>query len=466
MQDNGGTANGGIDLDPTPNTLSFNVTPVNDMPTGAVTIDDTTPLVNQTLSVSNTLADVDGMPNPVGYQWQSSANGTTWSNILGATATSFAVTDAQNGLLLRVRATFVDGLGAVEVVDSASTATVSSGSSIINGDAGANNLVGTDWDDQIFGFAGNDTLSGGLGADTLDGGTGNDTMIGSAGNDIYVVDSKSDVIIENANEGIDLVLSVGTWTLGANIEDLTLTGSGVGISGQGNSLNNVITGSEQQNWLGGGDGDDTLIGNGGDDVLRGDAGADSMLGGLGNDTYIVDSASDALVELADQGTDVVRSYVSWTLGENFENLVLLGTALHATGNDLDNQLTGNSGANTLIGLAGNDTLTGGLGNDTFKYDSTGESGIGVGLRDIITDFVQGQDRIDLAAIDANSGVNDNQAFSFIGTAAFTAAAQARYFYEGGNTVLELNVGGANSLTVDMQIQLTGQFSLLPADLIP
>jgi Ca2+-binding RTX toxin-like protein len=110
-----------------------------------------------------------------------------------------------------------------------------------------------------------------------------------------------------------------------------------------------------------------LNGGVGNDTLNGGAGADTLVGGTGNDTYVVDNAVDVVVENASEGTDLVQSSVSYSLGANAENLTLTGTGgLTATGNGQDNILTGNTGANTLDGGAGNDTLTGGLGNDTLK----------------------------------------------------------------------------------------------------
>lgn len=70
--------------------------------------------------------------------------------------------------------------------------------------------------DSIAGLAGNDTLIGGLGADSLTGGAGDDT---------YVVDNAGDVVTESLNEGLDTVQSAISYTLGTNVENLTLTGS-------------------------------------------------------------------------------------------------------------------------------------------------------------------------------------------------------------------------------------------------
>ncbi|WP_246881469.1 putative Ig domain-containing protein [Acidovorax sp. JG5] len=202
----------------------------------------------------------------------------------------------------------------------------------------------------------NNTITGNSAANTLSGGTGADTMIGGAGNDTYVVDNTGDVVTENANEGTDLVQSGVTYTLSANVENLTLTGT-TAINGTGNALDNVLTGNTAANTLNGGAGNDTL---------NGGTGADTMIGGAGNDIYVVDNASDVVTELVGEGIDLVQSSVSTTLSANVENLTLTGTtAINGTGNALDNMLIGNSANNTLTGGDGNDTIDGGTGNDTM-----------------------------------------------------------------------------------------------------
>ena len=181
------------------------------------------------------------------------------------------------------------------------------------------------------------TITGTSGANVLDGDGGIDTMIGVAGDDTYIVNNANDVVVENAGEGVDTVRSSATYVLSDNVENLVLTGTG-GIRGTGNALANVI------------------VGNSGGNTLDGGAGADTLTGGAGNDTYVVDDAGDALTENVSEGTDTVRAAVSWTLGDNFENLALLGPdALTATGNAMNNTITGNAAASVLAGGGGNDT---------------------------------------------------------------------------------------------------------------
>jgi Ca2+-binding RTX toxin-like protein len=193
-----------------------------------------------------------------------------------------------------------------------------------------------------------------------------------------------------------------TWTLGANLERLTLTGNAT--QGTGNALANTITGNNVANRLGGEAGNDTLVGGGGNDTLNGGSGndsldggtgSDSLVGGSGNDRYTVDSASDIVVETSTLAGEIdsVSSSVSWTLGAGFERLTLIGSGtINATGNSLANTLTGNAGINRINGGNGNDTLSGGAGADTFRFSSAlnGSSNV-----DTLKDFLPGTDRIEL-----------------------------------------------------------------------
>ena len=302
--------------------------------------------------------------------------------------------------------------------------------SVLEGMDGNDHLYGgsgTD-SDTLNGGAGEDTLSASNGNDLLDGGTGADSMVGGAGNDSYVVDIAGDTVTESAGEGVDTVSSSISYTLGNNLEKLVLTGNGI-IDGTGNKQNNTLTGNGAANKLNGGSGADsmaggggsdtyqvdnvsdsvtellnsgvdsvnssvsftlasnvekltltgnasingtgntlanTLVGNGAANKLDGGLGADSMTGGNGGDIYVVDNIGDNIVELANAGIDTVNSALSYTLGNDLENLVLTGIqAINGTGNALNNSLKGNGAANSLTGGSGSDTLNGGNGKDVL-----------------------------------------------------------------------------------------------------
>ena len=273
------------------------------------------------------------------------------------------------------------------------------GSAAING-------TGNALDNVLIGNDGANILNGGDGNDTIDGGLGGDLMVGGAGDDTYVVDNATDVVSEAENSGTDLVLSSITRTLEANVENLTLTGTSA-INGTGNGLDNVITGNTAANQLSGGAGHDTLDGG---------LGGDTLIGGTGNDTYIVDNVADVVTESANQGVDLVKSSISYVLTANVENLTLIGSAaISGTGNGLNNIITGNGAANLLYGAAGNDTLDGGLGGDTL-IGGTGDDTFIVGeAEDIVAEAANEGTDLVLSSIDYTLGT-DVENLTLIGSA--------------------------------------------------
>ncbi len=227
----------------------------------------------------------------------------------------------------------------------------------------------------LLGNSANNNLTGGVGNDTLNGGVGNDILVGGLDDDLYIVDTTSDTITEKLNEGTDTVASSVTFSLVniETVENLTLTGT-TAINGTGNIANNILIGNIDRN---------TLTGGGGNDTLNGAGGADILVGGLNNDVYIVDTITDTITELANEGNDTVESSITFNLTTltNVENLTLIGTtAINATGDSGNNILTGNTSNNTFTGGGGIDTLVGANGNDTYIVDTT---------TDIITEVANG-----------------------------------------------------------------------------
>jgi Ca2+-binding RTX toxin-like protein len=193
-----------------------------------------------------------------------------------------------------------------------------------------NLLVGNEGDNVLVGGDGDDTFNGGGGQDTLDGGLGNDTY--------YV--NPTTTIVEGVDAGIDTVISsFFSWTLEANLENLTLQGDNP-ITGKGNQLDNTITGNNANNILCGKQGNDTLLGERGNDCIVGGTGDDVLTGGDGADRFIrkysitgIDTITDFQVgqdklyfSASGFGSDLVRGRV---LGEE---QFTLGTAA-ATGSD-------------------------------------------------------------------------------------------------------------------------------------
>ncbi len=285
---------------------------------------------------------------------------------------------------------------------------------------------GSSGNESLYGNAGGNSLFAGSGDDWLDGGSGGDSLYGGSGNDTFVVDTATDRAY--GGEGLDTVRSTANTTLGGGIENLVLLGSAkVGI---GDGGDNAITGNNQAS---------TLLGNSGNDTLNGGSGIDSLYGGSGNDLFIVDTASDKVVEVAGGGYDTVQSGLGYTLGAELEALVLTGgNAVNGYGNALANYLQGNGANNTLDGRVGADTLAGGSGNDVYYADSLGDTVIEAagGGTDILRAQVSG------LTLAANLEVLQLQSAALWG--AGNAAANSLYGNAGANTLF----GGSGADLLD------------------
>lgn len=263
----------------------------------------------------------------------------------------------------------------------------------------------------VDGLAGNDSITGTSDADTLIGGAGIDTLVGGGGDDTYEVDTPKDVV--TAGIGIDTVevkfLKSGLYVLPADVENAEVTNTNnITVNLQGNDIGNLLTGHVGNNMLSGGDGNDTLSGGVGADRLFGDDGDDSLDGGKGNDSLF--------------------------------------------GGDGDDTLLGGDGNDTLEASAGTDSLTGGDGKDVFMF-----SVIDSDSKITITDFKSGEDKINLAKIDADSNKANDQAFVFIGSKAFTGTDEAKKPGElrFESNKLEGDMDGDGTADFTINITLTG-----------
>ncbi|MGV2981679.1 peroxidase family protein [Camelimonas sp. ID_303_24] len=395
----------------------------------------------------------------------------------------------------------------------------------LNGNAPGTGLI----HDVIMGFGGNDTLNGGTGDDVLIGGVGDDRLDGGAGDDryIYGLNDGQDVIQESggndrisiAADGValgalnfmreqdnDLRIDINGTRItvtdhfdsnGAVIETIAFDSGSYGgydfylADDEGDEVfrgayalstddNGELTAAadvdtilidrdnNQSSTLTGNTGDDMLFGNGGNDTLNGGSGVDLLVGGSGNDTYTVDDPGDTVVELANGGTDTVRtSLVSYNLDANVEALVYTGAAdFTGSGNGLNNTISGGAGADSLYGGDGADTLNGGAGNDALHGGAGNDMLNGEAGNDVLTGGA-GDDTIDVGngfniivydqagfgadvinSFDAAGGSIANQDKIDLSGLGVTAANFNQRVFEsspgGGATLLTIREGGPGS----------------------
>lgn len=386
------------------------------------------------------------------------------------------------------------------------------GDDTLTGGDARDTLIGGAGVDSLVGGLGDDLLTGGLDVDRflVEAGTDTITDLGFGGPDALIILAGATA---NATIGGHWVASPGTNNAGSasisaagfNVNVGAVSGTsgwalsnaharGVSLIGSGNA--DTITGGTGADTLRGQAGEDSLMGGDGGDQLFGGQGNDTMTGGLGLDRFYVDAGTDLVTDLGAGGKDIlivsagataqVMLVADWVASSASANLgvadlmasgfdVSLAAAVGTVGWNVSNAgeasavtligsaradaLTGGLGADTLSGGAGNDTLlggagadrlTGGLGADSFRFDSAGDA-----AGDVVADFNAGQgDKLDLRLMDANAGVADDQAFTFIGAGAFTnTAGQLRV----SGSVVSGDVNGDG--VADFQILMNGVATL-------
>jgi Ca2+-binding RTX toxin-like protein len=293
---------------------------------------------------------------------------------------------------------------------------------------GADQIVGNDGKDIIKAGGGNDIVKGGGGADEIDGGEGRDA-----------------VSYEDSAVGVQVSLVTGKGHYGTaegdtltRIEDLY--GSQLDDTLIGNAKDNTLGGLDGNDVLKGGGGDDTLLGGDGDDYMEIDGWEDFADGGDGFDTVAVKGSMGLRIDLGSgfidgnaNGQGYFGQYSNFTddrdhhyphpygspdqlkdvegvIGTSYDDDIYGNAAANslngAGGNDLisgrggDDFINGGNGNDFIYGGAGKDQLTGGLDSDIFIFIAQDDSTLAGGKpEDVITDFQQGQDKIDISGLD-------------------------------------------------------------------
>lgn len=299
---------------------------------------------------------------------------------------------------------------------------------VINIYAGDNTVVAMGGADIIFdvrayngGYSGMDKVFAGEGDDlivtSLDGG-GNE-YYGNAGIDTINC-------IPNGN-GVSIDLALGTARDRATLATSTVNGIENAV---GTGMSDYLYGDALANRLTGYNGDDLLRGQAGSDSLFGDRGRDVLFGGTQGD--LINGGEDADILYGEAGNDT---------------------------------LNGEKGTDILVGGTGKDMLIGGLDADKFAFRALNESGLTAATQDIIADFVHLQDKIDVRDIDAKATVAGNQAFTFIGTAAFSAAGQVRFTLDAATQDTIVLFNNDNDAAAEMAIRIDPLVALTAADFI-
>jgi Ca2+-binding RTX toxin-like protein len=347
--------------------------------------------------------------------------------------------------------------------------------------------------DRIDLGAGNDSVIGSAGADTILGGGGNDVLRGGDGGDVFLVGPGDGVDVFDGGTGYDRIEAIGANSV-IGIQSLTDVEaiSGEGFANVSIATTNVadtldlrgvaVTGIDRISLLAGDDtffgsdagdriiggkGNDVLHGEGGDDtfVIAAGDGSDTIDGGAGFDTIEVAGATFIWANVSDVealvGTNLRLNGTAGADTIDLSGVALTGVAKIFAGLG-DDRVIGSAGDDVIELSEGQDVLTGGAGRDTFDVDKVTFSK--VGRADLITDFVQGEDRINLSPIDASTRAAGDQAFAFIGEAAFDGVAgQLRYAAGAETTSIFGDLNGDR--VADFQIDLGHALALTAADFL-
>ena len=374
----------------------INVAALNDLPTGALTIEGAASQ-SRLLKAVSSLADADGL-GTLTYQW--SANGAA---IAGANSAQYLLGAGDVGKAFTVTATYTDLQGTLESVTTSATPKVLG---INAAPVGTVVIAGAATQGQVLNATNSITDANGLGTISTRWQISSDGLTGWAD------------VVNSGGVFNGPALTLEARHAGSYVRAATSYTDGLGL------LETVFSSASRR--IG-----SLVAGTSVNDVLRGTPGDDRLEGGLGDDIYWADDPVDVVVEAAGQGTDTVNASFSYYLGPNFENLTLTGTASFGVGNALDNVVTGNSAENLLLGGAGNDTVRGGDARDAIFGESGNDALFGDGGVDYIVAGT-GNDTID-------GGAGADEAYGEDGNDSISG---------GSDFQTDILVGGAGNDTID------------------
>lgn len=336
VSDNGGTANGGVDIDGTARTLTIDVTAVNDAVTGSPAIGGTL-VENQTLTASTlALADADGL-GAFHYQWQHYSGG-NWSNV-GGDAATYTLGAGDVGTTLRVTVSYTDGGNTLETVTSLATGPIASA---VRAPQVVHDTVGDRlWDSITTNFDAGDSIAtqtalldnGGTWVNTYDttnsSATAWQTSHYTPSNQLI----QTTVTNDNGTHSVTVydVDNAYSWTQLTLSFDASWNQTGLsGVRDNGSTTvtqADTVTAMDTLLWfadpydpdftstgfadsLTGGANADSLYGFGGNDTLDGKAGNDVIIGGRGNDLLTGGAGDDRFVFNLGDGNDTITDFAA------------------------------------------------------------------------------------------------------------------------------------------------------------
>jgi Ca2+-binding RTX toxin-like protein len=310
---------------------------------------------------------------------------------------------------------------------------------------GSTAVFGEDGADTLIGSANADTLNGDAGNDRVVGGGGLNVLYGGAGNDRFELDASDNGTVIDGGADVDTLAVSGAVTIGGNflgIEAVELSSGTLTLSGS--QFNTGIAANAQFTGTG------TLVVN--------------MQPGF---SFLASSRSFAstvaTVVNGSSGNDIIKL----GLGASTGNTVNSGDGVdQIRGSNGVDTINGGNSNDKILSLGGADVLTGGGGNDQFRYFAESDSGTGANA-DRITDFTIGGDRLNFLLIDADTAIAGDQAFNFVGTAAFanTGVGQIRYATSGADLLVQADVNGDGVADMEIILQGLGGGTLTATDFI-